>query len=224
MGLSPPVILLSGGSGARFGSDEPKQFALLGGRPLLLHSLLALRPLGGPLVVVAPTPFIERTRTLLNGPDLGADACRLVAGGATRQASTLCGLRALFGDYEVPDGTPVVLHDGARPFLQQDEIDRLLAAFRNPQVEVASLARPIPETLVVAGAIPGPITGTVDRELYFSIQTPQAARAGVLRSLMNEAPGDQFTDLLTYQRGFQANSRVITTADELNQEALNLKR
>ena len=104
----------------------------------------------------------------------------------------------MFGDYEVPDGTPVVLHDGARPFLQQDEIDRLLAAFRNPQVEVASLARPIPETLVVAGAIPGPITGTVDRELYFSIQTPQAARAGVLRSLMNEAPGDQFTDLLTW--------------------------
>ncbi|MEZ5363008.1 MAG: flagellar basal body rod C-terminal domain-containing protein [Bryobacterales bacterium] len=34
----------------------------------------------------------------------------------------------------------------------------------------------------------------------------------------------EFTDLLTYQRGFQANSRVITTADELNQEALNLKR
>lgn len=47
---------------------------------------------------------------------------------------------------------------------------------------------------------------------------------GLSLEFSNVDIAQEFTNLLTFQRGFQANSRVITTADELNQEALNLKR
>ena len=63
------------------------------------------------------------------------------------------------------------------------------------------------------------------------VSAPGEANAGGLGSIIgvslefsNVDIAQEFTNLLTYQRGFQANSRVITTADELNQEALNLKR
>ena len=50
------------------------------------------------------------------------------------------------------------------------------------------------------------------------------AIVGLSLEFSNVDIAQEFTNLLTFQRGFQANSRVITTADELNQEALSLKR
>ena len=88
-----------------------------------------------------------------------------------------------------------------------------LARFTNPQaLQAVGNNNYVPTTS--AGL---PITGTANTAGLGSV---------VGRSLeaSNVDIAQEFTNLLTYQRGFQANSRVITTADELNQEALNLKR
>jgi flagellar hook protein FlgE len=88
-----------------------------------------------------------------------------------------------------------------------------LARFTNPQaLQAVGNNNYVPTTS--AGL---PITGTANSAGLGSI-------VGLSLEASNVDIAQEFTNLLTYQRGFQANSRVITTADELNQEALNLKR
>lgn len=88
-----------------------------------------------------------------------------------------------------------------------------LARFTNPQaLQAVGNNNYVPTTS--AGL---PITGTANQAGLGSI-------VGLSLEASNVDIAQEFTNLLTYQRGFQANSRVITTADELNQEALNLKR
>lgn len=88
-----------------------------------------------------------------------------------------------------------------------------LARFTNPQaLQSVGNNNYVPTTS--AGL---PITGTANTAGLGSI-------VGLSLEASNVDIAQEFTNLLTYQRGFQANSRVITTADELNQEALNLKR
>ena len=88
-----------------------------------------------------------------------------------------------------------------------------LARFTNPQaLQAVGNNNYVPTTS--AGL---PITGTANTAGLGSV-------VGLSLEASNVDIAQEFTNLLTYQRGFQANSRVITTADELNQEALNLKR
>ena len=93
-------IVVAGGSGRRFG--QLKQFAVLGGRPVLEWAVAACRPCSAGVVLVVPdTPGCD------HDPH-GADA--VVAGGATRADSVRCGLAAVPADAEV-----IVVHDAARP-------------------------------------------------------------------------------------------------------------
>ena len=88
-----------------------------------------------------------------------------------------------------------------------------LASFTNPQ-SLLALAN---NTFVPTSASGIPINGTSNSGGLGSV-------LGQVLEFSNVDIAQEFTNLLTFQRGFQANSRVITTADELNQEALNLKR
>lgn len=88
-----------------------------------------------------------------------------------------------------------------------------LARFNNPQTLLANGNN----NYLATGASGTPIRGEAN----------QGGRGGIIGLSLESSNVDiaqEFTGLLTFQRGFQANSRVITTADELNQEALNLKR
>jgi len=88
-----------------------------------------------------------------------------------------------------------------------------LARFTNPQALKATGNN----NFLPSAAAGLPITGVPDTGGLGSV-------VGLSLEGSNVDIASEFTDLLTFQRGFQANSRVITTADELNQEALNLKR
>ena len=88
-----------------------------------------------------------------------------------------------------------------------------IARFANP----AALEAVGNNNYVRTAAAGEPLEGTANSGGLGSI-------VGLSLETSNVDIAKEFTDLLTYQRGFQANSRVITTADELNQEALNLKR
>ena len=88
-----------------------------------------------------------------------------------------------------------------------------LARFTNPQTLLSTGNNNYRATSASGQPVTGPAnTGGLGSVLGLSLE------------FSNVDIAQEFTNLLTYQRGFQANSRVITTADELNQEALNLKR
>jgi 2-C-methyl-D-erythritol 4-phosphate cytidylyltransferase len=169
------ALIAAAGSGERLGIDRPKAFAVLGGRPLLAESLDRLDrcDLVDAIVVAAP-PEWEEPSILLAEELAASKVVACVTGGATRAESVAAALA------EVPEEALVVLvHDAARPLLDNTVVERLLGAL-GEGYDGAVPALPVPDTLKrVRGR---EVSETVDRSGMVVAQTPQAFLASVLRS------------------------------------------
>jgi 2-C-methyl-D-erythritol 4-phosphate cytidylyltransferase len=168
------AILAAAGSGDRLGADRPKAFARLGDDPLLAESLRRLDESGWiDAIVIAAPPGWEEPAILL-AEELGCSkVSSCVAGGATRAESVRLGLA------EVPsDATVVLVHDAARPFVDEAVIERVLTALTEGWDGVVP-GLPLPDTIKrVEG---DRVVETLDRESLRAVQTPQAFLADVLR-------------------------------------------
>jgi 2-C-methyl-D-erythritol 4-phosphate cytidylyltransferase len=180
------------------GSEIPKQFLELGGEPVLRSSfrtLIRWRS-DGRFYCVANGDFFRRTDEILNPLRLQFNIrIEVIPGGATRHASTLAGIAAL------KDSAPsdlIFLHDAARPCITNEELDRLLEAFQDPTVEIASLVSPITDTVVRGTPLPGIVTERLNREELFGVKTPQALRVSALEKLLSLEESPDFTDLLSW--------------------------
>lgn len=154
-------MIVAGGSGSRFGA--PKQFADLGGRPMVEWSLNTARLACAGVVLVVPA----------DAPRRAWDADAVVDGGATRSASVRAGLAALPGD-----ATIVAVHDAARPLARAE----LWAAVIDAVASGADGAIPaVALTDTVKEIGPNGHLVTLDRSRLVAVQTPQAFRTEVLR-------------------------------------------
>jgi 2-C-methyl-D-erythritol 4-phosphate cytidylyltransferase len=169
------AVLAAAGSGERLGADRPKAFVRLGDQPLLAESLKRLDDSDWiDSIVVAAPPGWEEPAILL-AEELGCSkVSSCITGGATRAESVQLGLR------EVPEDAAVVLvHDAARPYLEEAVIERVLAAL-NEGWDGAIPALPVPDTVKrVDGER---VLETLNRDELRVVQTPQAFVASVLRS------------------------------------------
>lgn len=175
--MKTAAIIASAGIGQRMGGDLPKQYLELGGRPIICHTLDRFREARGideVVVVVEPGREAAFRHEIIEHYDYPG-SWRVVAGGRIRQESVANGLALVSPDCDV-----VLIHDGVRPFISAQEIERAVAvAARDGACIVAA---PIRETVKRAGA-DGFICETVDRERLWGAQTPQC----FLRSLFEEA-------------------------------------
>ena len=162
----PAVVIVAAGRGERAGrpGDGPKQYRLIGGEPVIRHTLRAFRdhPDIGRIVVAIHSDDAEQFATAA-GPYRGD--VTVVTGGATRQDSTLIALRAL------TDAPPalVLIHDGVRPFVGHDVIGRVIAGASAGIGAVPAL--PVADTLKRRSSEG---ISTVDRDGLHAAQTPQA--------------------------------------------------
>jgi 2-C-methyl-D-erythritol 4-phosphate cytidylyltransferase len=181
------------GVGARAGAGVPKQYAKLGGKVVVVHTLDALarvERIQRLLVVLAPddTLFEEAvasTATRLR--DAKIEAARV--GGATRAASVANGLRHLRAT-GAGDDDWVLVHDAARCLVEPEAVDRLIDACVRDEVG-GLLALPLGDTLKQARQ--GRSTATLDRNEKWLAQTPQMFRIGTLLRALEHA-GDAVTD------------------------------
>jgi 2-C-methyl-D-erythritol 4-phosphate cytidylyltransferase/2-C-methyl-D-erythritol 2,4-cyclodiphosphate synthase len=173
------AILVAAGSGSRFGSGLPKQFALIGGKPVIRWAAEALARHATLIQPVGEAAMIE--------PALAGMAhLPCVQGGATRQDSVLAGLEAL-----EPFAPEIVLvHDAARPHVPPQTVPALLAALQD--YEGAIPAVPVADTLKRGES--GVIAGTVPRENLFRAQTPQAFSFETLLDVHRNGIGLEATD------------------------------
>lgn len=178
------ALVVAAGRGTRLGAALPKQYLPLAGEPLLRHSLATL----------AAHPGIGRVRVVYN-PDDAADYARAsagldllppVAGGAARQDSVRLGLESLAE--LAPDR--VLIHDGARPFVDGGTIDRVLAALDDTPAAVPALK--IADT--VKRADHGRVMETVDRAQLWRVQTPQGFRYRDILAAHRAAKGMDLPD------------------------------
>jgi 2-C-methyl-D-erythritol 4-phosphate cytidylyltransferase / 2-C-methyl-D-erythritol 2,4-cyclodiphosphate synthase len=176
------VILLAGGSGERAALGQPKQRAILGGKPVLAwsHAVFSARSDLTAIVLVGD----DATQAILSD----APILRRAQPGATRRASVSAGLAALA---DLGDDRVVLVHDSARPGIDNSVIDRLLAALAQG-ANAATPVLPVPDTLItVSGGVVGDV---VDRAQLARVQTPQAFRLGTLRAAHRAWQGDEPTD------------------------------
>lgn len=208
------AVVAAAGSGARFGA--PKQFADLGGRPVLERAAAGAAAWAEGVVTVIPAgsagpPGLRDRLVDLIRPA----AVRVVAGGASRSESVRRGLDAVPGHAEV-----VLVHDGARPLASAGLYRRVVAAVR-AGADAAVPTVPVSDSLRRHGS-------AVDRAEFAAVQTPQGFRAVVLRAAhaaeasatddatLVEAAGGRVVEV----EGEPGNIKITTPADLQMAEAL----
>ena len=182
--LAEPVkntafIIVAAGSGTRFGGA--KQFLMLEGLPLYLHSFLAFAKFeaSGPIVIVAQPEDHARIRSevALHSPEAEV---HIVTGGSTRQASVRAGLEFAL----TIEGTEYALvHDAARPLVSNDVIARTLEAVHVSGSAIASI--PVVDSLKLASE--ERVDHSISRVGLWRAQTPQGARLDDLLRALREA-------------------------------------
>jgi 2-C-methyl-D-erythritol 4-phosphate cytidylyltransferase len=177
------AIVPAAGSGSRFGSEKPKQYLDLLGRPLIFHTLKALTAcpdIERVWVVLAPDdPWWPRFDWSELGPKLETVRC----GGATRAESVSNGLRA--AAMVAADDDWILVHDAARPCLSAAMLEALFVELADDPVG-GILAVPVADTIKRADAEQR-VAATEPRDGLWQAQTPQMFRYGRLeKALKNE--------------------------------------
>jgi len=203
--MTASAIITAGGRGVRFGGAAPKQFAALGGKPLLAHSVETFSSLDiiGEIVLVAPADWIEHAEREIAGIT-NSKVSRVVPGGLERQHSVENGFNALSGAPEI-----VVIHDGVRPFAEPSLIEEVI---REASVHGAALAAlPAGDTVKKAGAS-GLVESTIPRNTLWLAQTPQAFKYDLLKEAFDRARADSFvaTDEALLVERIGADVKLVT--------------
>jgi 2-C-methyl-D-erythritol 4-phosphate cytidylyltransferase len=154
------ALIVAAGRGERLGSEEPKAFVALKGRPMIEWSVEVLSQVCDQIVVALPA-------------GVGAPAGTVgVVGGAERSLSVRAALAASSGD-------PVLVHDAARPLLTAELAQACLDALGARDLDAAIAAAPVTDTVKEAGS-DQVVQRTLDRSRLWAIQTPQAFRREAL--------------------------------------------
>jgi 2-C-methyl-D-erythritol 4-phosphate cytidylyltransferase len=179
MEMKKIAVIVAGGTGSRMGTEIPKQFLLIHGRPLLRYTLKTFLDAYDDLeiILVLPAAYLDTGREIAAG--LTANhRIRCVAGGSTRFHSVQQGLEL------VDEESIIFIHDGVRCLLSRDLIHRCyLEAVRKgsavPGVQSKDSVRRIDQD----GSLP------LDRSSIWLIQTPQTFHSGLILPAYRTVPG-----------------------------------
>ena len=164
------VIVAAGESRRMQGID--KIFHPLAGIPIVWHSILTLQshPSVVDVVLVTSKSNLERAKELIGTQGYQGSA-RVCEGGERRQDSVLRGLKRL------KECELVVVHDGARPFIDGELVDRGIAAALESGAAIAAV--PVKDTIKASDG-DGMVARTIPRDSLWAIQTPQVFRTSLL--------------------------------------------
>ena len=159
------AIVLSAGTGSRMKSDIPKQYMDLNGKPVIYYSLKAFEENGfSSIVLVCGKDDVEYCQKEIIEKYELKSVTAVVPGGKERYHSVYEGLKAL------EDTDYVFIHDGARPMISQEIIERLKQAVVEEEAAVAGM--PVKDTIKIVDS-DAYVTDTPERKLVWQVQTPQ---------------------------------------------------
>jgi 2-C-methyl-D-erythritol 4-phosphate cytidylyltransferase len=181
--MSVWAVLVAAGRGERLGEDRPKAFVRLGDLPLLAEPLRRLdeNEWIDAVVLVAPPGWEEPA--ILCAEEVGASkVSTCVTGGASRLDSVRAGVADV-----ADDAAAILVHDVARPLIPPDVVGRLLEALGEGW-EGAVPGLPVADT--VKRVRDGAVVETLPRDELWSVQTPQAFVATVLRAAVEASDSE----------------------------------
>ena len=178
------VIIVAGGRGLRMGSELPKQFLLLGEKPVLMHTIEAFYRYDADIqvVLVLPRDHQDYWKSLCSSYHFEIPH-RIVDGGETRFHSVRNGLQVI-------GGTGLVgVHDGVRPFVSKEVIERCYLEAEQKQAVI-----PVVEVVETVRHLQGDESSTVPRNEYRLVQTPQVFSVPLLKKAYLQPYSPSFTD------------------------------
>jgi 2-C-methyl-D-erythritol 4-phosphate cytidylyltransferase len=178
------AIIPAAGMGIRMGSNVPKQFLLLDGKPILHHTLSVLDQCSvvNEIILVVSENEIEKVQQQIQSPH--PKVTKIIAGGKERQDSVYNGLQSLDSNTDI-----VVVHDGVRPFVSVDLIRETVEAASDFGAAITAI--PVSDTIKKVNA-EGLVERTVDRKGLWRVQTPQTFQVSLLREAFTKAQDDNF--------------------------------
>ena len=210
------VVIVAGGKGLRMGGDVPKQFLLLGGKPVLMRTIERFHAFDAQLQIILVLPPDQQgywhelcLAHHFKLPYLLAD------GGATRFESVRNGLALIPNDAQ----GVVAVHDGVRPMVSVKVIERCFAMASKAQAVIP--VTPVVETL--RQIMPDGVSQTVNRDAYRLVQTPQTFDLQLLKQAYQQPYSTAFTDdasvvealgmQITMVEGNKENVKITTPFD-----------
>ena len=209
------IIIVAGGKGLRMGSDIPKQFLLIGGKPVLMRTLERFRAYSSALQIILVLPEAQQDywRKLCEEYHFDVEY-NLANGGQTRFHSVQNGLALVPDDAEGVVG----VHDGVRPFPSIEVIRNCYETARTAKAVIPVI--PVVETV---RHLEGDKSVTVPRGDYRLVQTPQTFDIQLLKSANRQPYNDGFTDdasvvesyghAITLVEGNRENIKITTPYD-----------
>lgn len=214
------IIIVAGGSGKRMGGSLPKQFALVGGKPILIRTINALHEAlpASRIVVVLPAEQIDFWRNYSSRFEVAKHS--VVEGGAERFHSVRNGIEALSDAVDL-----IAIHDGVRPFASKAMIQRAVECAAK-----SGSAIPVVEAIDSFRQIDGNGSHIISRSSLRAVQTPQIFAAPIVRAAYDTEFRSDFTDdasvveysgeKVTLCDGERTNIKITTPADLVIAEAI----
>ena len=209
------IIIVAGGKGLRMGSDIPKQFLPIGGKPVLMRTLERFRDYSADLQIILVLPEAQQAywQELCEKYDFKVKY-QLANGGQTRFHSVQNGLALVPDDAEGVVG----VHDGVRPFPSIEVIKNCYETARTAKAVIPVI--PVVETV---RHLEGDSSVTVPRGDYRLVQTPQTFDIQLLKAANRQPYNDGFTDdasvvesyghAITLVEGNRENIKITTPYD-----------
>lgn len=209
------IIIVAGGKGLRMGSDIPKQFLPIGGKPVLMRTLERFREYSKEIQIILVLPEAQQAYWHQLCQEYHFDVeYTLANGGQTRFHSVQNGLS------KVPDDAigVVGVHDGVRPFPSIEVIRNCYTTAREKKAVIPVI--PVVETV---RHLEGEQSKTVPRDAYRLVQTPQTFDIQLLKAANRQPYNDGFTDdasvveafgyEITLVEGNRENIKITTPYD-----------
>lgn len=192
--MQKTVLIVAGGSGKRMGSELPKQFLDLAGKPILIHTMLRFLQTDKDIQITLVLPkahfaFWEELSKEHLSEEMQARIL-LAEGGDSRVTSVFSGLSKLNEIVEDPTNCLVAIHDGVRPFVTHAMIE---ASYQLAEEKMAAVVC-MPVKASIRQRTKDGKSRAVDRSHYWEVQTPQTFIFSEIFRAYTDRPHNHFTD------------------------------
>jgi 2-C-methyl-D-erythritol 4-phosphate cytidylyltransferase len=185
------AAVLAGGIGTRMGnSDTPKQYLMLGDKPIIVHTVekFYVNPAFEHVIVLCPEQWVSHTENLLKKSLPDASRVSVIQGGKTRNDTLYNAINFIESHYGLDDDTVIVTHDAVRPFVTHRIIEENISAAK----QYGACDTVVPATDTIVASRDGSVIDSIpNRAELFQGQTPQSFKAKKLKDLYESLTDDE---------------------------------
>ncbi len=191
------AVIMAGGSGSRMGNSEtPKQFMMLGTKPIIVHTVekFFVNSKFEKIIVMSPKTWVNHTKNMIEKNIGKTDKIVVVEGGSTRNETLMNSLKYIEENYGLDDEKYVITHDAVRPFITHRIIEDNIEAVQL----YGACDTVVSATDTIVQSTDGKVISNIPKrpEMYQG-QTPQSFKAKKLKEIyesLTDAEKDELTD------------------------------